>query len=55
MKDVYVRIGEYRYAYHTDLDCPALNSKPDTFRGRTEISRERAEQQGLKPCRECRS
>jgi len=54
MSDVHVRVGEHRYAYHTDIDCPALNGKPETFKGRTEISREKAEAQGLKPCRQCR-
>ncbi|MGV9395660.1 hypothetical protein [Streptomyces sp. NPDC003668] len=37
MSDVHVRVGEHRYAHHTDLDCPALNGKPETFKGRTEI------------------
>jgi len=54
MGNVHVRKGEYRYAYHTDPDCPALNGKPETFAGKVEIPEEDAEAQGLKPCRQCR-
>ncbi|WP_328844713.1 hypothetical protein [Streptomyces sp. NBC_00258] len=54
MSNVHVRIGEYRYAYHTDPDCPALNGKPETFKGMTEISREEAEKQDLKACHQCK-
>ncbi|MFI5568873.1 hypothetical protein ACIA6T_16290 [Streptomyces sp. NPDC051740] len=53
MGDVHVRVGEYRYAYHTDPDCPALNGKSETFKGRIEISRKKAEAENLKPCRQC--
>lgn len=54
MSNVHVRIGEYRYAYHTDPDCPALNGKPETFKGMTEIPREEAEKQDLKACHQCK-
>ncbi len=54
MGDVQVRIGEHRYAYHTDPACPALNGKPETFRGKEQISSEEAEQRGLTACKQCK-
>ncbi|NYI06404.1 hypothetical protein [Allostreptomyces psammosilenae] len=54
MGNVYVRIGIYRYAYHTDLDCPALNGKPETYQGREELAEEEARAQGLRACRQCK-
>jgi hypothetical protein len=54
MNEVHVRIGSYRDSYHTDTDCPALNSKPETFMGIERMSRKDAEVQGLKHCQRCK-
>ncbi|MEE1938786.1 hypothetical protein V1L54_05060 [Streptomyces sp. TRM 70361] len=54
MREVHVRIGVHRYAYHTDPGCPALNGKQETCGGRETIPEEKAKERGLKACRLCR-
>ncbi|GAA2465103.1 hypothetical protein GCM10010405_56910 [Streptomyces macrosporus] len=53
MGDVDVRVVIHRYAYHTDPDCPALNGKPEPYGGRETMAEEKAEEQGLKACKQC--
>jgi hypothetical protein len=54
MRIVIVRIGIHRTHYHTDDQCPALNSKPETYGGREEMNEHEAQEQGLKLCTRCK-
>ncbi|MGI5136940.1 hypothetical protein [Streptomyces sp. CA-106110] len=54
MNAVYVRIGDYRSAYHTDADCPSLNGRQDTHKGQESMSEDEAKTQGLTACQRCK-
>lgn len=54
MNAVYVRIGEYRSSYHTDVDCPSLNGKQDTYMGQESMPEDQAREQGLTACKNCK-
>lgn len=54
MPTVHVRIGGHRYAYHTDLNCPALKGKQATFKGQEQMSEEDAKAKGLMACQQCK-
>jgi hypothetical protein len=54
MSNVYVRIGEHRTKYHTDVNCPSLNGKQDTYMGQESMSEDRAKEQGLTACQRCK-
>ncbi|WP_208635502.1 hypothetical protein [Streptomyces griseus] len=50
---VHVRIGTFRTAYHPDLTCLALNSRPETYRGQEALTEAEAQARGLTRCRKC--
>ncbi|MER5430562.1 hypothetical protein [Streptomyces sp. NPDC002588] len=54
MSIVYVRNGDHRVKYHTDVDCPSLNGKQDTYLGHVSMPEEEAEKQNLTACRHCK-
>ncbi|MDQ1069449.1 hypothetical protein QFZ32_004889 [Streptomyces canus] len=54
MSTVHVRIGDYRSKYHTDVDCPSLNGKQDTYTGQTSMSENEAKGQRLTACQRCK-
>ncbi|SCK30043.1 hypothetical protein YUYDRAFT_03373 [Streptomyces sp. ScaeMP-e48] len=54
MSAVYVRIGEYRSKYHSDVDCPSLNGKQDTYMGQESMVEDKAKEQGLTACQRCK-
>lgn len=55
MNEVHVRIGQHRYVYHTDTDCPSLNGMRDTYKGQVSMDEEAAKEQELKACQRCRN
>jgi hypothetical protein len=54
MSTVYVRIGDHRTSYHTDVDCPSLNGKRDTYAGQESMPEEEAKKQELTACGHCK-
>ncbi|MFG2404236.1 hypothetical protein ACGFR8_07830 [Streptomyces brevispora] len=50
---VHVRIGTHRRAYHPDSACPALNGKPETYRGQEVMDESEALECGLALCAQC--
>lgn len=50
---VRVRIGTFRTAYHPSPGCPALNGKPETYRGQETMTEARAQERGLTLCGQC--
>ncbi|GHA94372.1 hypothetical protein [Streptomyces chryseus] len=52
-RTVHVRIGTHRTAYHPDSACPALNGKPETYRGQEVMPEHQAQAHGLALCGQC--
>lgn len=52
-RPVHVRIGSHRTAYHPDAACPALNGKPETYRGQELMPEHEAQERGLTLCGAC--
>lgn len=52
-RPVHVRIGSHRTAYHPDAACPALNGKPETYRGQELMPEAEAQGSGLTLCKTC--
>lgn len=53
MRPVHVRIGTHRTTYHPDTACPALNGKPETYRGAEIMPEHQAVSGGLTLCGQC--
>jgi hypothetical protein len=54
MSAVHVRTGDHRTKYHTDVDCPSLNGKQDTYMGQESMPEDQAKEQGLTACQRCK-
>lgn len=52
-RTVHVRLGTHRRAYHPDAACPALNGKPETYRGQELMPEAEAQERGLTLCGQC--
>ncbi|MEW2631635.1 hypothetical protein AB0903_08240 [Streptomyces sp. NPDC048389] len=52
-RTVHVRIGTHRTAYHPDSACPALNGRPETYRGQEVMPEHQAQARGLALCGQC--